>query len=402
MLPPGDTLGVVNTDTFRVVLESRLLDKIKTGDASLALFGNYIDPELGRISATTYSKMRLPGVEVEFGEQLEFQSVTLHLRLITFYGNALTPQKLEIYSLAEALPDTTSELTSQSLPPALDTLNLAGNFVIDFSENGTIDDIAVPLDSSIGKYLLNTPVDNLLNDEAFRDYMFGLAIRTAPVGFSDSREPGAVYYLDLGSTDSYVELAYSRFDATANERIDETFNFRFDGANNAYHRVERSDFQNVRMLGIAGIEDQNEYEFLQAGALIEAFFDVPGIGDLDQVAINRATITLKVDDEFFGGGNRFAPPASILAYLADSTRDYMRDEDGAITLYGIFDYSSTEQGYVMDLAGHVQQVSSNNRENYGFILVPDDSAYTLNRAILAGTAHPSLAPTFRLTYTRLP
>lgn len=402
VLPSEDTLGVVNVDTFRVILESRIRDEVKTGNANLALLGNYIDPELGRISTTTYSKLSLPGVEVEFGEQLEFESVTLNLRFISFYGNVSTPQKLEVYNLQGSLPDSLDDLKSNSPAPALDADNLAGSFTIDFSETGSVGDISVPLDASIGEYLLNTPVDNLLNNEVFRQYMKGLAFTTTPVGFSDSREPGAVFYLDLGSTESFVELSYSRFDAGTNERVEETFNFRFDGDNNAYHRIERSDFQNVRMLGIDGILDDNMYEFIQSGALIETFLDIPGINDLEQVAINRGTITLKVDDEFLGGGNRFQPPSAILAYLADEDRNYERDEEGRVTLFGVFNYNTTEGGYVIDMAGHVQQVASQNRENHGFILVPEDSSFTLNRAVLIGTEHPTEAPKFNLTYTKLP
>jgi hypothetical protein len=402
VLPPQDTLGIVNVDTFSIVLESNIRDNVQTGSAPLSLFGNYIDPELGRISATTYSKMRLPGVEVEFGEELQFESITLHLRLITLYGNVATPQKFEVYALTEAIPENTSELTASTPAPALDPDNLAGDFEINFSDDGSVDDLIVPLDASIGEFLLNTPVENLLNDEAFREYMRGLAFRTADVGFSDSREPGAVFYLDLGSNESFLELGYSRLDPGTNERVSETFNFRFDGDNNAYHRVERSEFTDVRMLGIQGIEEDDMYEFIQAGALIETYLNVPGINDLQQVAINRATLTLKVDDEFFGGGGRYAPPPSILAYLANEDRGYLRDDEGRITLFGVFNYNSGEGGYVIDIAGHAQQVASQNRENNGFILVPDDSSFTLNRAVLAGTAHPVDAPKLRLTYTVLP
>ncbi|MFK7971866.1 MAG: DUF4270 family protein [Bacteroidia bacterium] len=402
VLPPEDTLGIVNTDTFSILLESRILDEVTTGDAPLALIGNYVDPELGRVSATRYNELRLTGVDLEFGEQLQFVSLELNLRVISYYGSLFSPQTLAIHKLTEAIPDSAQNLKSTSSALAVDPLNLAGNFEIDFAETGSVSDLVIPLDSSLGKEILFASTDDLVNDEAFQELIKGIAISTNPVGFQETREPGAIYYIDFESQETYLELTYSRFNTAANERVEESFNFRLNGSAGGYHTVSRGEIQNVRLLGFSGVEDDNMYEFIQAGALIKTYLNVPGINTLPQAAINRAVLTLQVEPEFLGGGNRYTPPGNLLAYRAGSDGNELRDEEGRPTLFGRFTYNSTDGVYQMDLAGHVQQVVSKRRENYGFILIPEDSSYTLNRAIFAGTSHPSRAPKLRLTYTTLP
>ena len=105
VLPPGDVIGMQFTDTFSIELETQIVDSINTYLASEQLFGNYIDPHFGRITATTFLEV-LPRSGLNFGdaEDLIFDSLVLRMEINGAYGRSEKPQTLSIFELNEQIP----------------------------------------------------------------------------------------------------------------------------------------------------------------------------------------------------------------------------------------------------------------------------------------------------------
>ena len=402
VLPTEDLIGLVYTDSIPLVLETQWIDKVVTGNASVQLFGNYYDASFGRLNSITYTEARIPGVDLDFGDpaDLKFMSLTLSLDLINIYGRFDSPQELQVYELDEAINDDQTLLQSNTVPLAVKGTELSQDFLIDFSDAASFSDLEIPLDKSLGEKLLFADAASLKDNDAFADFFKGLAIWTKTTGFQLGREPGGIYAVLLNSVNSNLKLNYQRRDS-AGVFVNDSIEFIINESAQKFHLVQRTAADNL-LLDMHANTANGSYEFAQGGAMIRTFVNVPGLSDFEKIGINRAEILLKVDKTFLGSGNRYAPPSRLWVFLADENQEMLRDDEGRVTLFTAVDYDAINNEYQLNMTAQAQLIVSGRRENYGFILVPGDSATSVNRVVLGGVDHPTLFPEFKLTYTELP
>jgi hypothetical protein len=408
VLPPDDLVGIAYTDTFSVFMETQVVDSIISGGLSQQMFGNYIDPEFGRVEAETYTQFQLRGSSVNFGpaSNLIFDSLVLTLNVSGVYGRYDSPQRLRIYEI------TGDWLSSDSLTSRLkldvdDTRELTGGHLIDFRNQSGFRDIRVRLDDALGEKILFADTADLAGNAEFAEFFKGIRIGTDPVVHL-SREPGAIFYLDLVGIGTEISLYYQELDtAGTGEFRPRRFDFPVSISASRYHTLNRSESED-KLLGFTlrdTMPDPNQYEFLQAGALVKIFLKFPTITNLGQIGINRAEFVLKVDKEFFGstaGANkRFVPPPAIRMLIADTTGSEVFP-DGGVVLNTTAQYNSTNGTYSFQISNYVQELIAGKRRNNGVILVPDFTGITVNRAVFGGTQHPTLSPEMKVTYTTLP
>jgi hypothetical protein len=141
-----------------------------------------------------------------------------------------------------------------------------------------------------------------------------------------------------------------------------------------------------------------KYGVIEAGALVTLFVKIPGLASLDPAAINKAELILNVDPEFLGSIDRFAPPTRIFVFVADSAGTSELDPTAVISTA---DYNPVTRRYVVPLTNNLQTILAGRSPNNGFIIVPADFGVSMNRGIIAGPGHPTLAPKLRVIYTRL-
>ncbi|MEM6261302.1 MAG: DUF4270 family protein [Bacteroidota bacterium] len=401
VLPPGDIVNIEFTDTFKVSMETQRIDRINTNQAGLQLFGNYVDPEFGRISATAYTEVEVNAADLNFGQpsDLRFSSLELVIPVVTTYGRGSEPQIMRVFELAEKIPEGEDPIFSDR---QLSTTGpeLSGNYEFTVGDSISLRDIFVPLDSNLGKRLLFADSTILNDEDAFEDAFKGFQISTSPVSFA-SREPGAIFGAFLTDIGGVLRLSYQRFDPDSAIFVDETFDFAINTGSKKFHAVERTDFQG-RLLGEEERKTGSHYEFVQAGGLVQIRTEFPDVTDLGLVGVNRAELEVKVVQDFLGSNERFAPPGTMTLNLADENGKTLVTDDGIPIQNSSASYNSNEQLYSFPVTNYLQEVLSDRRENFGFIISPTDSAVTINRAVVGSQSHPTLAPRLKITFTRLP
>lgn len=403
VLPDDDLIGLNYTDTLSITLETKIRDQVQTGNSPWQLLGNYFDPAFGRINAEVYTEMLIPGADLSFGEDLEFISLRLDLDILGVYGSFNSPITLGIYELDESISMVDSLLQSDLAPLATQGPELSNRFEIDFSDASTFSDLRIPLAKSLGEKILFADTTNLLSNDAFTSFFKGLVIKSEAVGFA-TREPGAIFDIFLNSSASSLTLAYARKGDDGGRVID-SIEFVINPTARKFHTIERSQVNDLvfEQFGqTTPANGQNLYEFLQAGSLVRTFVQIPYLDSLPLIGVNRAELMLRVDNTFFGSGNRYAPPESILFFLADENQNFLKTADGGLTIFSSATFNLDSSAYILNMTSQAQLVISNRRENHGFLIMPDDSANSLNRAVFGGVDHPVLKPTFRLTYSELP
>lgn len=397
VLPGDDLVNAVFVDTFSIEMGTNLVDSVVTERLSRTMVGNYVDEQLGHIYAESYLQFRLGGSNLIFGNDPDFlslDSIVLRLDLTSFYGKYNDPIPLEVLEITQDFPQDT--LLSSNLALDVDPFDQAAGSKLDFSQlAGFLDFVDLRLDDSLGQKLLFADPDSLLNNGVFTTFFKGLCIRSSTVSPQLAREPGGIFNLDPTSTTTRMTLYY-KDTATAKSVV-----FDVNTNSERYSRVYREDYQ-TRLLQQA-IDDSRdpmaEYGVLEAGALVNLFVKIPAITSLDPAAINKAELILNVDPDFLGSIDRFAPPTRVFLFVANEDGTAELDPNSVISTA---DYDPVSRRYVIPLTNNLQSLLAGRAPDNGFIIIPNDFGVSLNRAIIAGPGHPTLAPKMRVTYTSLP
>jgi hypothetical protein len=300
-----------------------------------------------------------------------------------------------VLQISQAFPQDTV-LTSNLALEVDESYDYSNGGKLDFSNlPGFLDFVDIRLDDSLGRKLMLADPDSLLNNTVFTEFFKGLLIRSSDVSQSFSREPGGIFSIDPTSSNTRLTVFYKDTTTAKTATFDVNLN------SERYHRIYREDVQG-RLLQQAIDESrdpQNQYAVVESGALVKTYFNAPALKDLDPAAINKAEIILYVVPDFLGSIERFTPPSRLFAFIADSSGTA---EDDPNTVISSADYNPISRTYTIPLTNNLQTILAGRSPATGFILVPNDNGVSLNRAILGGPGHPTLAPKLRVVYTTLP
>jgi len=422
VLPSEELVEIVYSDTFSITMETRLIDSVPTCDQPRQLIGTVNDPQMGRITAATYTQVLPPDSAGlwEFGEpeSLQLDSLVLQIRFSSlFNGDFNTPQRLEVYELTEDMPPC--EMLSSRAMLAFDSLNnLAGDFVLDQSADSTPSTVVrIPLDTAFARNLLFAAAENYASDEAFVDFFKGLYITLSPAT-NDLMNPGAIYQIDAEfSTTTSMTMFFKQFadSSGAFERRLATYTIGTQSARRPRKFVEiKRDNTETTLLGQQlNNEENSEYVFIQAGSLSEIRGSFPSLADLpEETGINQAELILRADTNFFrpeGFENPiFQPNPEIELQLFDQN-------DSLITIGGVavpntYPYNPLVDEYRISFADLLQRALNDNISQINYVLRPPRTTannnlqiflynLTTQRVILGGLNNATLAPELRLTFT---
>ncbi|MCB0853130.1 MAG: DUF4270 family protein [Bacteroidetes bacterium] len=400
VLPDSDLIGLTYSDTFTIEMETIVIDSFTTYQAGRQIFGNYLDPEFGDISAATYTEV-LPRSGLNFGDtaNIRYDSIVLRMNIDNYYGRLETPQALVINELTEKFPETDTMYSNDSL--AYDAAwNLAGDRVLDFSQQG-VDIITVRLDDSLGRRILFANADTLGDKDLFKELFKGFYISTKPLRYF-SREPGAIFSLFAASTSTQLEQYYQKRDSASGPFTAKMEPFLISLSTPRFHNFKCKNFNEKIISQYLTQPDQSTfYEVIQGGGIIN-YVKLPYIKNLGEVLISKAELLLYVETKFLGSNNRFQPPIELESIFADENKQEVIISGTRVLLSDPADFDANEGAYVIRLNNYIQELLIERRENYGFFLAPNNRSFQVNRAIFGGTGHPTLKPVLRVTYTNLP
>lgn len=409
VLPEEDLIDFTFTDTSTIIMETLKDDSINTSRPTDLLFGNYADPEFGRITATAYTEFfSRSGLDFGPAEDLILDSVVLAVGIRDSYGrlDLNLIQKLQVFELAEEVPEDEEAVSNRVLKTK--GPNLAEGFEFIYDSAGTNRLILAKLNNSIGQKILFADPDSINNNTIFREFFKGIAISTAEAPFFN-REPGAIFSVDILDGTPQLFIYYQR-------RVDGSFTpqdaepFQVPSSFSRFTSIIRTDTDGKLISEILEREElKDQYEMLQAGAYIKNYVKFPNLKELGLVAVSRAELVLTVDTTLLGSTGAFVPPAQIEPFLVDENRDLLLDENGfpievELNRLGtaVATYNSQEGVYSFDLTGYVQRIISDQQENNGFMLTPSARNFSVNRVVFGGPKHPTMRAKLNLTYTNLP
>lgn len=401
VLPDEDLIAGKYVDTFQVYISSSLVDSVNSYRTSSGLLGTYTDNEFGQMSAAIYTQFRIVGTNLAFSPNpgnLSLDSIVLSLDFSSVYGRYDDPMPLLVHEITENFPDNDADTLFSSQQLGYDaTYDYASGYKIDFQGlAGFKDFINIRLDDSLGRKLLFANTDSMVDNGTFTSFFKGLRISTLSADGSLSREPGGIFTVDLESSNSHLKLYYK--DST--ESL--TYTYPIGSAAKYYSQIQRTDYQTRmvnQILGDSSMPELAQYAVLQAGGLIKAYIDIPGLANFPKAGINRAELVLPVAEEFLGSQDRFTPPTQVLIYATDSTG---RNPYYTTSFNSSATWDPTTSSYTIPLTLTMMQILDKRLPTTKFILVPNNENSTINRAILGGAANATLKPKLRVILTELP
>ncbi|MEL6250521.1 MAG: DUF4270 family protein [Bacteroidota bacterium] len=405
VLPPEDIINFTFTDTTSIEIETIVQDSINTYRATDLLFGNYVDPEFGRVKATIYTEF-IARSGLNFGEaaDLVLDSVVLALGIRDSYGRLDLENNMEVFELDEDIPDP--DLATSDVLLATKGVNLAQGVRFTYDSAGRAQLVRVKLNEEFGNRLLKAGVENLGDALSFREFFKGFAITTEDAQFLN-REPGAIFSIDVLDGTPQLQMYYKKRESgsltvqTPEPFLVTTSTPRFTG-------MQRTNTEGRLVQQVINQDELKDIlELNQAGAFIKNFVRFPHVDEMDLVAVSRAELLLSVDTTLLGSTGAFLPPAQIAPILADADGNEELDENGfpvdvEFNLSAVASYNASSGTYSFDLTGYIQRLISGQIENNGIILHPSARAFTVNRVVFGGTMHPTMKAKLNLTYTSLP
>ncbi len=404
VLPEGDQINTFFNDSLSIDIRSILVDSVNSQRAVRDLFGNYIDPQFGRMVATFFTQLD-PSLTTSFievaPEDLVFDSVVLKLAISSSYGRPESPQILQVFELQSPLPEDKLSI-AQKVP--INGKELSQNFRFSLESNQGQTQLSVRLDDELGRRLLFADSTSLATAANFAEFFPGISVSTQKVGFI-SREPGAIFELSSSGAGTQVELFYKRRDPNNQAFFNESAVFPISGGTNRYFSYTREDIENTLIKEEFFDQDSSDtYEFIQGVNLIQNFIRIPDLQALGDVLVNRGVLRLKVAPEFLGSNERFTPPQTIELFYADENGNLDTNEDGLVrrVIPAPVPYNEASRTYNIPLTDYLNEVLLGNEDNNGFIILPQFSNILVNRAVLGGSKHPTLAPELDIFYINFP
>lgn len=409
VLPEGDLINVVYTDTISIDLQTIVIDSVNTYQATNQLVGNYIDPQFGTISAKTFTQV-FPRSGLNFGDpaDLIFDSLVLKLTFNNAYGRLDQAQTLRVYEITEAWPDTTIIYSNTQLTHSTNDLGNAKQLL--FSEDEVLTGtVKARLTDELGERILFGDSTILADRDLFlSDVLKGLVFETDPVQFIN-REPGAILSMFGGTSDSLLILHYQKFDEESQTYLSFQEPFLITNSTPRFHSLTRTDFESTLFGQLAAAGDTSDrFEFVESGLLTKTWVQFPTINFDEPFLVSRASLVLPLDPDLLGSEDRYTPPLTILALRADETGTEIVENNLGLSVSSStssLTYDSDRQAYIIPITGYFQELYNGTIEDdNGFTILPVDARSAVSRAILAGTQHPNpdLRPRLELTVGTVP
>ena len=399
IIDPNAILNGITTDTFELYTYSILEDSTETKNASNVLLGSYIDPKFGKVEASVYTELRLPGLNPNFGDasQIVVDSFVLALEYVGYYGD-LSPQTFEVYPLTDSLQNAASVKYYQfsTLSAASTNWVAAGQGTItpDPINDATVagakvdPQLRIHLDTNRAWDFINESTNNpatFATNAAFQDYFKGLKI--AVNNPNQSSGQGAILYLDVNNNPASKMTIYFRLDG-----VKKTYDFNINSNCADFTHIDHEQ-ANTPVAAILADTTLGQKAFYAQANKVRAMVKIPGLDQLpDNIIIHRADLSLPVQ---FQTGYRYKPGSRVTAASKLSATDVFYTSLGIAGLY-----SDTKKQYDLDIRAYLQSLVNGKLENTGIVVSPLFFRNSAERIVFNGVeTNNKKKPKLVVTYT---
>ncbi len=410
LLPYGDDLSGVFTDTLSLYTKTATEFPLKTSTNSKFLLGTIDDPVFGKSTASIYSQVQIGG-QVDLGspDSLFIDSLVLNLQYTGHYGNFDQPTNISVYQLTQNLNADSAYYSDKNLNYYSHAIGQKPNFIPNFTSSLMIsgDTIApslrIRLSDRLGQDLLNqSKGTNFASNAAFQTFFKGLLIAT------DTNMVGkGMMYLNMTSSTSASKLTlyYHKPDV---DSLKYDFIIGTDCAvfNHYTHNYNFTEIQNA--LQSNSMSDSIVY--IQSMSGLKTKITVPNFKNLGNILVNKAELEITVPAWKIDSDSTFTCPSRMLCLLADSIgkNAIIPDQISTNLIYGGFKETKYLNGqkvykYKFSITEHMQNLVSGSITDYGLFLLTYPSPEIADRIILAGgNRSDDLRMKINLIYTKIP
>lgn len=376
--PPGERFAY-HQDTASVIRVSTLRqDSLTSEKRSRSLLGSMNDPVFGKSRAGILTQLRLSSNDVDFGENVQLDSVVLLLKYQSGIGDTTDLQHIRVYELLEDLYFDSTYYSNLDISSYFDEANPVADF--QYYPTPRADSLFIRIDDIIGEKILFADTSYLKDNASFLDYFKGLYFESSAIN-----EEGSVMYFDLTGGDSRMMLYYN------NSEEDSLKYEVVINSNCTWLNVFEHDYTGSEIELIVN-DSMGEYgrAYIQAMAGLRAYARIEFSDTLmqlsyDGISINKAELRIPVAQEYVT--NEMLVPGNIQIFnaLEDGTNEFISDIFLGEEYHGGF-YDESTGEYTFNIAKYVQDLLDVDLDfrvkNNGMFIVIKDSRISGNHLVI--------------------
>lgn len=395
LLPEGDRLNLVFSDTTEVRTRTIPEDSLRTDEVSAQLLGSMSDPVFGKHQAAIYTQVVLQGTP-SFGTVTQADSLVLSLAYSGFYGDSTTAQTVNVYRLTEDMYFDSAYYSNRTFgfdPTPIGTatfLPAPKTPVTVGSDTNALPQVRIRLSQNLADslMLLNGQTQYASNDN-WKAYFKGLHLAVDPITTAGKGGISSFNFLN-----SKMNLY---FHDTANTVQNYAFSLSAARSTHFSHDYSGSDVG----LQLADSTALDSLTFLQAMGGVKTKLNLPFLKhftDSGSILVNKAELELTIQS---GNSGLYPAPNQLLLLAVNENgegtlpTDYLESASyfgGTINSDGVT--------YKFNIARHVQSILNGSTTDYGYYLVITGSSVQANRLILQSGKDRRMK--LNLYYTKLP
>lgn len=425
VIPLEDGLQPVFSDTFKLDAFTVTSEDIPSFNTRYKFLGANQDPVFGRTDINLYVtptiKDNVTNTIIGNNPTLVSSEIILKADNIQFTGDTTTVMTYSVFETNAKLENAKVYYTNKR-DSLVDYSKLVGTYIGKLTSLNNSKVIRIPVNNGFANAIL-TNTSTVQSNDNFQNAVKGFYITASGSNLNPLNAQGTIYKFDLEDTTSGFYLRYVNGPPSPTNTIVNAYKFVFYGTTAArfnvssYSAVSGGNTLLVKQLfNKDTIIAPRSNLFLKGFASTKIKIKIPSLknlADSHRVSINRAEIAFKIDPTFAtsGGTKQYAVPSGLSLLALDSLGKVALVTDqttsGDLNRYGGY-FDAATNSYIFNIMRHVQQIVNGTKKNYGFMLVvTDPNPLVLNtrdnfieRAIFAGTAHPTLQPKIGISYIK--
>ncbi|MBA3647506.1 MAG: DUF4270 domain-containing protein [Chitinophagales bacterium] len=382
ILPSGDFINGVFSDTFSLISTTVRQDSVKTSTLFNNVLGNMLDPVFGKTYAAIFTELKLPTNSVDFGtpDTLFIDSVVLTLAYAGIYGFSDVPQSISVFEVTEPLSPLPADgyYSDKFFSVNPEPIGSRQFLVPDLTDTVIVLGLPFPphlrirLSDSFGQNILNqSGGTNLSTDTLFREFLKGLLIAPDTVSTPNS---ASLIYLNLLSPTSGLRLYWHTPKTTSQAFV---LPITTDIVKTNYYRHNYSGSEVEKHLQFQSSEGDS-IVYVQPLGGVKTRINIPALNTLKNVLINKAEIIITQAPDPQNSDTAYTTPTILYLAASDSLGRNISLPDqllvfpspGGQRTFVTNSSGATVAQYHFSIAKQLQLIIDQKKTDYGLFIIP--------------------------------
>lgn len=385
-LIPGSDMMELLTDTIGCECYTVNDFKISTDERTLATLGSYMDPDFGLTKASFLFQTRISSNNVDFSGVETVNSIELHLKYNFHYGDFDSDHTVNIYRM---LSDVYIDSTYYSdYKPTVSDIELLTSVNLDISEEDSLFTINLPIELA-NEFIDANNSEYFVDNDVFYEFFKGFYITTENVSSG-----GCIYDFNLYDSESRMMLYY-------NDSLEYEFYINTNSATFNMFEHDYSTASTELQDALADTTQLFDKVFVQSlgGLKTKIFFpELETLFDSTNIAINKAKLTVKLEEGYNETVYVAPPKLTLVAILESGSYDFVTDYKVNITNFG-GEFNETYNSYSFNIPFHIQELVNGNTD-YGLYLFATDNRTKPYRAIIDNSQAENMGIQLEIFYSK--